>query len=216
MPGAGIPDTDAQMIVSYLVSQNLVQESGSAAKMEVARALVDQRCARCHSLDRVYKTVQTSEKWRETVNRMVQYASGSAGALQPGEDAEIISYLSLTQTPEAANLKKAQVDAASTSGRSLITQKANLTPPAVPRPPRFDSKSIGLVSFVFLGAAVLVIKRPRSRRMPAPQRNAATKPIPAGAPRLQTGPLILQLIQVTQQTPDSKTLRFAVKGTELL
>jgi uncharacterized membrane protein len=81
IPGAGISDTDAQMIVSYLVSQNPVQDSGSAAKMEVARALVDQRCARCHSLDRVYKTVQTPEKWRETVNRMVQYASGSAGAL---------------------------------------------------------------------------------------------------------------------------------------
>jgi mono/diheme cytochrome c family protein len=53
------------MIVSYLVSQTPAQDSGSAAKMEVARALVDQRCARCHSLDRVYKTMQTPEKWRE-------------------------------------------------------------------------------------------------------------------------------------------------------
>jgi ferredoxin-NADP reductase len=211
MPGAGISDTDAQMIVSYLVSQNPVQDSGSDAKMEVARALVDQRCARCHSLDRVYKTVQTPEKWRETVNRMVQYASGSAGALQPGEDAEIISYLSVTQTPEAANLKRAQVDAASTSGRSLIAQKVNLTPPAVPRASRFDSKSIGLVSFVFLGAAALMIRRPRSRRVPAPQAGAGIKPTPVSAARLQSGPVILQLIQITQQTHDAKTLRFAVK-----
>jgi len=211
MPGAGIPDTDAQMIVSYLVSQNPVQDSGSAAKMEVARALVDQRCARCHSLDRVYKTVQTPDKWRETVNRMVQYASGSAGALQPGEDEEIISYLSVTQTPEAATLKRAQVDAASTSGRSLITKKVNLTPPAVPRASRFDSKSIGLVSFVLLGATVLVIRRPRSRRVPAPQPGAAIKPTPASAARLQSGPVILQLVQITQQTHDAKTLRFAVK-----
>ena len=215
MPGASISDTDAHTIVSYLVSQNPVQNSGSAAKMEVARALVDQRCARCHSLDRVYKTVQTPDKWRETVNRMVQYASGSAGALQPGEDEEIISYLSVTQTLEAANLKKAQVDAASTSGRSLIAQKVDLTRPAVPSPSRFDGKTIWLVSFVFLGAAALVIRRPRSRRVP-PQPNTATRPTPAGAPWPQNGPLILQLVQITQQTPDSKTLRFTVNGGRIL
>ena len=216
MPGAGISDTDAQMIVSYLVSQNPVQDSGSAAKMEVARALVDQRCARCHSLDRVYKTVQTPDKWRETVNRMVQYASGSAGALQPGEDAEIISYLSATQTPDAANLKRAQVDAATSSGRSLIAQQVNPTPPAVLRASRYDSKSMGLVSFIFLGAAALVIRRPRSRRVSTPQPNAGTKSIPAGAPRQQNGPLILQLVQITPQTSDSRTLRFAVKGGRTL
>jgi ferredoxin-NADP reductase/mono/diheme cytochrome c family protein len=212
MPGAGISGTDAQMIVSYLVSQNPVQESGGAAKMEVARALVDQRCARCHSLDRVYKTVQTPDKWRETVNRMVQYASGSAGALQPGEDEAIISYLSATQTPQAANLKRAQVDAASSSGRSLIAQQVNPTPPPVLRPSQFDSKSLGLVSLVFLGAAVLVIRRPRSRRVPAGQPHAAIEPNPANPARPQSGPLILQLVQITPQTSDSRTLRFAVMG----
>ena len=215
MPEADISDTDAQMIVSYLVSQNPVQDSGSAAKMEVARALVDQRCARCHSLDRVYKTVQTPEKWRETVNRMVQYASGSAGALQPGEDEQIVSYLSATQTPEAANLKKVQVDAASSSGRSLIAQQVNRTPLAAPHPSRFDGKSIVLISFVFLGAA-LVIRRPRSRPIPAAQPNSATKSMPVSAPRLQSGSLMLQLVQIRQQTPDSKTLRFAVKSGRTL
>ena len=216
MPGAGISDTDAQMIVSFLVSQNPVNDSGSVAKMEVARALVDQRCARCHSLDRVYKTVQTPEKWRETVNRMVQYASGSAGALQTGEDEEIISYLSATQTPEAANLKKAQVDAASSSGRSLIAQKVNLTQPAASRPSRFDGKSIGLISFVFLGAAALAIRRPRPRPMATAQSNVSAKSTPAIAARPQSNPFILQLVQITQQTPDSRTLRFAVKGGRTL
>jgi ferredoxin-NADP reductase/mono/diheme cytochrome c family protein len=216
MPGADISDTDAQMIVSYLVSQTPAQDSGSAAKMEVARALVDQRCARCHSLDRVYKTLQTPEKWRETVNRMVQYASGSTGALQPGEDEQIISYLSATQTPEAANLKRAQAEAASSSGRSLIAQNVNLTPPAAPRQTRFDGKSIGLISFVFLVAAALVIRRPRSRPVPAAQPGAAAKPTPATAARPQISPFILQLVQITQQTPDSKTLRFAVKGGRTL
>jgi ferredoxin-NADP reductase/mono/diheme cytochrome c family protein len=216
LPGANISDTDAKMIVSYLVSQSPVQDSDSVAKMEVARALVDQRCARCHSLDRVYKTVQTPDKWRETVNRMVQYASGSAGALQPGEDEQIISYLSVTQTPEAAKLKRAQVDAASSSGRSLIAQNVNLTPPPVPRPSRFDGKGIGLISFVFLGAAALVLRRPRLRPAPTAQPNTAAKGTPASEARPQSSPFILQLVQIAQQTPDAKTLRFAVKGGRTL
>ena len=215
LPEADISEAEAQMIVSYLVSQNPVQNFGSAAKMEVARALVDQRCARCHSLDRVYKTVQTPEKWRETVNRMVQYASGSVGAFQPGEDEQIVAYLSATQTPEAANLKKAQVDAASSSGRSLIAQPLNLSPLAASRSSRFDGKGIGLILCVFVGAAALVLRRPRSGPMPA-QPNAATKATPAIAARLQSGPLILQLVQTRQQTPDSKTLRFAVKSGRTL
>jgi hypothetical protein len=114
---------------------------------------------------------------------MVQYASGSTGALQPGEDEQIISYLSATQTPEAANLKRAQAEAASSSGRSLIAQNVNLTPPAAPRQTRFDGKSIGLISFVFLGAAALVIRRPRSRPVPTAQPSAAAKPTPATAAR---------------------------------
>jgi mono/diheme cytochrome c family protein len=55
MPGAGISETDAQTIVSWLASQNKPQGSEKTTRMEVARALVDQRCGRCHTLDRVYK-----------------------------------------------------------------------------------------------------------------------------------------------------------------
>ena len=57
--GVGILKAEAQTIISLLVSQNRPQGPESAAKMEVARALVYQRCGRCHSLDRIYKTVQT-------------------------------------------------------------------------------------------------------------------------------------------------------------
>src|SRR5579864_1427510 len=77
MTGAGISDSDAQTIISYLASQNQPKGSEATVKMEVARALVDQRCGRCHSLDRIYKAVETPTKWRETVTRMVGYASGS-------------------------------------------------------------------------------------------------------------------------------------------
>jgi ferredoxin-NADP reductase len=205
------------MIVAYLAAQNPSRDTGIAAQIQVARALVDQRCARCHTLDRVYKTVQTPEKWRETVTRMVQFATGSAGAFEPGDDEQIIAYLSATQTPEAANLKKAQADAASASGRSLISQKADNTPPVPAQPARQDFKSIGLISLVFLGATALAVRRPRSRPSAVSARSAPQmKPAASLAPRAQTGTLVLQLVQITQQTPDSKTLRFAVKGERAL
>src|SRR5438876_1071665 len=83
----------ALAMISYLASQNRPEGSAITARMEIARALVDQRCGRCHNLDRVYKTVQMPEQWRETVTRMVGYAADSTGALQPGEDQQIMDYL---------------------------------------------------------------------------------------------------------------------------
>jgi hypothetical protein len=61
---------------------------------------VDQRCGRCHSLDRIYKTAETPEEWRATVARMVAYAVGSGNAFQSGEDEQIITYLSAAQRPK--------------------------------------------------------------------------------------------------------------------
>ena len=127
--------------------------------MEVARALVDQRCGRCHSLDRVYKAVETAAQWREIVTRMVGYAAGSTGALQPGEDERIIEYLSRTQTPEAAAQRKAQADAAASAGQSLIAQSAPVMPASPAEGSRYDRKTIGFVSLVCLAGLVLVIRR---------------------------------------------------------
>src|ERR1700722_13031865 len=108
LPDSGISEADSRIIVSYLASQMKPKGSVAAASLEVARAVVDQRCGRCHSLDRVYKTVETPEKWRTTVDSMVAFAKGSGNAIQPGEDEQIIAYLSATQTPDAVNNRKAQ------------------------------------------------------------------------------------------------------------
>jgi ferredoxin-NADP reductase len=188
--------------------------------MEVARALVDQRCGRCHSLDRVYKTVETPDQWREIVNRMVEYAAGSAGALQPGEDQQIIEYLSTTQTPEAAAQRRADVSKASAAGQSLIANQPAPVRVALAQASRLDLRSIGFISFVCLAAAALVVKRPRS---PQALRAVATgkpvtqpKALTVAPPRPLNGPFVLQLIQVTEQTSDAKTLRFAVNGERKL
>ena len=99
-PDSGISEQDSRIIVSYLASQMEPKGSVAAVSLEVARAVVDRRCGSCHSLDRVYKTAETPEEWNATVARMVSYAAGSGNALQPGEDEQIIKYLSATQTPD--------------------------------------------------------------------------------------------------------------------
>ncbi|MCU1336732.1 MAG: Ferredoxin-NADP reductase [Bryobacterales bacterium] len=201
LPDSGISEADSRIIVSYLASQMAPKGSTTAAGLEVARALVDQRCGRCHSLDRVYKTAQTSEEWSATVTRMVGYAAGSAGAIQPGEDQQIIAYLSATQTPDAVDERKAQATAASSAGQSMVTQVSAPDQP-VPRS-RYDSKMIGFISLVCLGMLTLIIRRP-ARTVQAPTGAVSTA---ASSP---SGPLILRLASITAQTPDSKTLRFIV------
>jgi ferredoxin-NADP reductase len=216
MTGAGISDAEARTIISYLASQNQPKGSETTVKMEVARALVDQRCGRCHSLDRVYKAVETPAAWREIVTRMVGYAAGSTGALQPGEDQRIIDFLSTTQTPEAVAQRKAQADAAASAGQSLIAQTAPAMPPSSGEPSRYDGKTTGFVSLVCLAGVVLVIRRPRVRiSSPAKTALPAKAPV-AVTPQAPNSPFILQLVQVTKQTPDSTTLRFVVNGDRKL
>src|SRR5580704_16296110 len=121
LPDSGISEADSRIIVSYLASQMAPKETVNSASLEVARALVDQRCGRCHSLDRVYTTAETPQEWSATVSRMVSYAAGSTGAIQPGEDQQIVAYLSATQTPAAVSQRQAQAAAASAAGRSMVT-----------------------------------------------------------------------------------------------
>jgi ferredoxin-NADP reductase/mono/diheme cytochrome c family protein len=214
MRGSGISETDAQTIVSYLASQDRPEGSDTNAGMEVARALVDQRCRQCHNLDRVYRTAQPPEQWRETVTRMVSYAADSKDAIQPGEDRQIIDYLSATQTPEAVARRKAQADAAAAGGRSLITQNTASQGPAAQS--SFDWKAVGFVSLVGLGVAALVIRRPGARATAPTGPAALPRGSAAAVPRPPSGPFILHLVQITQQTPDSRTLRFAVQGARKL
>jgi ferredoxin-NADP reductase/mono/diheme cytochrome c family protein len=210
MPGAAISESDALAIASYLASQGS-ETTGMTVRTEVARALVDQRCSRCHNLDRVYKTVQTPDQWRQTVARMADYAAGSAGAFQPGEDQQIIDYLSSFQTTEAINQRKAQAEAASSAGSSLIAQKADATPLSPGRPP-YDARAIGFISVVCLAVVALMIRRPRRHAITLAGLPSASAAVPS---RPSSRPFILQLAQITQQTPDCKTLRFTLDGKHL-
>jgi ferredoxin-NADP reductase len=146
-------------------------------------ALMQQRCSKCHNLDRIYKTTQSHDEWRNTVNRMADYAAGSPGELQFAEIDRIVDYLAATQSPA--------------------------TPaPRTPAPPRRDHVAVAFISFVCLTALVLIVRRPANRALvptPPPSQPPVQPPAPAA-------PLVLQLIRITPQTPDAKTLRFAVQG----
>jgi ferredoxin-NADP reductase len=215
LPDSGISQEDSRIIVSYLASQMGPKGSGSAASLEVARAVVDQRCGRCHSLDRVYKTAETPEEWRATVDRMVAFAEGSANAFQPGEDEQIITYLSATQTPDAVNQRRAHAAAASSAGRSLVTKTAAAVPDQ-PAPPSRYAARIGFIAFVCLSMLTLVVRRPSrgslaNARSVTPGGTVQAPVISASAvASLSGGPLILKLASITPQASDAKTLRFIV------
>jgi ferredoxin-NADP reductase len=222
LPDSGISEADSRIIVSYLASQMAPTGAVGSAGLEVARALVDQRCGRCHTLDRVYKTAETPEEWSATVTRMVSYAAGSAGAIQPGEDRQIIAYLSATQTPDAVNQRKAQAAAASSAGRSMVTPKVVVAPDQPTQRSGYDSKMIGFISLVCLGMLTLIVRRPArvAAANAKSDRTAGASQELAGAVRVTPpssgGPLILRLASITAQTSDSKTLRFIVPNDRKL
>jgi len=204
LPDSGISAADSRIIVSYLASQMTPRGTTRSADLRVARALVDQRCGRCHPLDRVYKTAETPEEWRDTVARMVSYAAGSGGAIPPGEEQQIITYLSATQTPDAVDQKKAQAAVASAAGQTMAPQGVPAAEDQPQPPSGYDKKTIGFVSLVCLGMLTLVIRRPAKARA-ASARPVASVPT---ATSFANGPLILRLASITPRTPDSKTLRF--------
>jgi ferredoxin-NADP reductase/mono/diheme cytochrome c family protein len=207
LPDAGVSEQDVRVIVPYLVSQMAVREQDADARLTVARALVDQRCSRCHNLDRIYKTVQTADEWKATVDKMVAFAADSNGAFQPGEAQRILQYLSATQTPEGAARRSPRSGAREdlSAGNALPAHPAAATP-------AFDRKTLAFISIVCLGAVALIVRRPTRRPIARPAVRLATPPPPplTAAVSASAGPLILRLASIAPQTRDSKTLRFVI------
>jgi ferredoxin-NADP reductase len=217
MPASGISEEDVKTVVLFLVSQN-PDLSDPESRFVVARALVTQRCSACHGLDRVYKAAKTPVQWRETVAEMVSNAQSDehAGTFQPGEDEQIIDFLSATQTPDAVNRRKMQANAASSAGQSLILPKASPTAQPAVRSRRPTYTEAGFTFVGCLGLAMLIVRRPGKIPVTTPEPTSAAKTatraaeVVAPASVSANGAMVLQLVRVIQQTPDAKTLRFAV------
>jgi ferredoxin-NADP reductase len=217
LPASGISEEDVKTIVLFLASQNPPEQSSPQADLAVGRALVNQRCAACHSLDRVYKTAETPAEWRETVNKMVDEAQtdGNAGIFHPGEDQQIIDFLSKTQTPEAVNQRQAQASLAAATGTSLVKPETRTAIQPVAEPRRWNFKTAIFVFVSSLAAAVMIIRRPGQIPIALSDdasagifREAAGVIRPA-SPLIQ-GTMILKLVRITRQTHDAKTLRFTL------
>jgi ferredoxin-NADP reductase len=214
LPDSGISEADARIVVSWLASQMAPRGLPGPSGLEVARALVDQRCGRCHSLDRVYKTVDTPAGWSAIVAQMAGFAEGSSNAFQPGEDQQMVAYLSATQTPDAVSRRSARATAASPSGQSPGTPRPVMAPdPSAPRT-GYDKGTIAFVSFVCLATLALIARRPAKVSVSGVRSDARTATAPGtvggAAASLPDPALILRLASVTPQTADARTLRFIV------
>jgi ferredoxin-NADP reductase len=217
LPASGISEEDVKTIVLFLASQHSPEQSVSQADLAVGRALVNQRCATCHSLDRVYKTAQTPAEWRATVNKMVNEAQtdGNPGIFHPGEDQQIVDFLSKTQTPEAVNQRQAQASVAASNGISLVKPEADTVIQPVAENSRLNFKTAIFVIVSSLGAAVMIVRRPGKIPISS-SAGASTKISREAAGTVQPsspsthGAVMLKLVRITRQTPDAKTLRFTL------
>jgi len=214
LPASGISEADVKAIVLFLASQHSPAQSDAQASLAVARALVNQRCSACHSLDRVFKTAKTPAEWRETVNKMVMEAQtdGNAGIFHPGEDQQIVDFLSKTQTPEVVNQRVAQASLAASDGTSLIKSEIETTPLPLAKPEHLKFKTTILIFAGCAGAIVMIVRRPGKIPPASPLgtmiADVTTQATPPAASNDNS--VILKLVRITRQTLDAQTLRFAL------
>ncbi len=204
LPGSGISEGDAKTILSYLILEASIDSSTTNGELTVGKALVDTHCNRCHGLDRTYQAAKTPDEWKATVTRMVNYARGTAGFFKPGEDDRIIRFLSVTQTPDAVEKRRAS-SGVNNEGAS----------PDVPRVVAADgagSRSIlptaGVLTVLAVVVGALIVRRPKPVSPTASSGQRATPSLPLPANNRKT--MILELIRTERQTHDAISLRFRV------
>ncbi len=225
LPGSAINESDVSAIVSYLVSQNpAIDEKGQmSAKgmLEVGKSLVDNRCNRCHELDRTYKATKSPEEWQSTVSRMVGYAEGNS-LFKAGDDQTIISFLSKTQTPQAVKEKTELVSKASSSAKASMSGEVKpvSSPNNRDKESSFPISPSGLVGIVLIGSifGLLMYKRPgEAKDIAFPKLTPRTDPIAEIRAKKRTSDsdnkkdsITLKLSRIKQETHNVKTLRFAL------
>jgi ferredoxin-NADP reductase len=203
LPGSGISDTDAKIILSYLIAENSIDSSSAQGSLSVGRALVDTHCARCHNLDRVYELRQSPEYWRATVQRMVAYARGTDGFFKPGEDERIIQFLSATQAPEPAAARLSVAADASRKGPPSVPQDPAARGPVGQDNPPSGVSTLGVLAVLVAGFGTLIWRRPK---VPLTEVHQAAPSCAKAAQRS----FLLRLVRIERQTHNCVSLRFRV------
>ncbi len=83
--------------------------------------LVAQKCGKCHTLERIFKSLKTDQGWTETVNRMVAF---DAPNITEGQGKHILHYL-INQQKRREQLVATASGAKEKAGQKLIEQKCS-------------------------------------------------------------------------------------------
>ncbi|MFH1008864.1 MAG: DUF6529 family protein [Candidatus Latescibacterota bacterium] len=86
---------------------------------EMGRLLVSQKCGKCHTLERVFRSFKSEERWTQSVNRM---AVIDAPNIRDFDAKQMIHYLVKQQEIRKA-LQATTPDIAAETGRTLVGQK---------------------------------------------------------------------------------------------
>lgn len=74
---------------------NATQPSGSTSTTADGQTLMNTRCNKCHTLDRVTSAHKTADQWTQTVTRMIS----NGAQLTSDEEQVLIAYLAKTYGP---------------------------------------------------------------------------------------------------------------------
>src|SRR4051812_35286865 len=87
----------AVVLAGSVPAQDVVLPDGKA------KMLIQNTCSECHGLETVVSASMTSEKWRETVNKMVK----KGATLSPDEIETVVEYLTVYFAQEKVNVNTA-------------------------------------------------------------------------------------------------------------
>jgi cytochrome c2 len=80
----------ALVLLGMLIAACGAPQEATAPDTLDGKALVEQKCTRCHDLTRVEQAKKTTDEWKATVERMV----GHGAQLNADEQKTVIEYLS--------------------------------------------------------------------------------------------------------------------------
>ncbi|MGH9822380.1 MAG: photosystem P840 reaction-center cytochrome c-551 [Blastocatellia bacterium] len=213
LPGAGITESDAKVILAYLLSENSIDVSNKQGELTVGRALVDNHCNRCHTLERTYQVAKSPDDWKQTVARMTGYAQSIEGFFKPGDEEKIVRYLSTTQTPEAVRVRSSNGE---TDAGMVAAVPPESTSLSVSNFSGSGSDTFIVIATVAVLFGLLLVRRPKgstagAKGGPAKKSDPNSKPPSidsAVTARTPKKTLIMELTRIRRETHDSSTFRF--------
>jgi mono/diheme cytochrome c family protein len=100
---------------------SLSKEDAAVLDEEKGQKLVAQKCGKCHTLERVFKSLKTDQDWTNTVNRMIAF---DAPTISEAQGKQILNYL-INQQERREKLVAEASGAQGKIGRNIVEQKCS-------------------------------------------------------------------------------------------